>query len=195
MSPLNREEQRCLLELARQAISSTLARAPLDLGAVAARLPSEVLREPGAAFVTLHQQGRLRGCMGYVQAARPLYRAVAECAVSAALNDPRFEPVTAEEVRQLEIEISVLSALFPIEPEQLNPGEHGLLISRGFQRGLLLPQVAREYGWKREEFLEETCAKAGLERDAWKTGAKLEAFTAFVFSESTHPVPLQPERH
>ena len=185
MSPLSKEEQRCLLELAQQEIAVTLAGSPLDLHTVAATLPSPQLRQPGAAFVTLHKQGRLRGCVGYAQAKQPLYRTVADCAISAAFHDPRFEPVEAQELPALEIEISLLSPLFPIQPQEVQPGEHGLLVTAGFQRGLLLPQVAREHGWTREQFLEETCAKAGLARDAWKKGAQLEAFTAFVFSEST----------
>lgn len=185
MLPLSKEEQRCLLTVARQAIRAALEGTAFDREALVARLPSARLRESGAVFVTLHAQERLRGCVGYVQADKPLYQAVADCALSAAFHDPRFPPVGAEEFPLLEIEISVLSPLFPIEPEQVEPGEHGLLVTRGFQRGLLLPQVARELGWDRERFLEETCAKAGLERDAWKRGAKLEAFTAFVFSEAT----------
>ena len=185
MSPLNKEEQRCLLRLARQAIGSSLTGTPLDPATLASRLPSERLCQPGAAFVSLHRHRQLRGCVGYIQPTKPLYQAVAECAVSAALRDPRFEPVTPEEVPELEIEISVLSPLFPIAPEEVKPGEHGLLVRQGFYRGLLLPQVARDYGWGREQFLEETCVKAGLERDAWKKDTRIEAFTAFVFSEAT----------
>jgi len=90
-----------------------------------------------------------------------------------------------DELPEVEIEISVLSPFFAVAPEDVRPGEHGLMVSLGHQRGLLLPQVASERGWTRERFLEETCAKAGLERDAWKHGTRLEAFTAFVFSEAT----------
>ncbi|MBI2957033.1 MAG: AmmeMemoRadiSam system protein A [Acidobacteria bacterium] len=185
MSPLSREEQRWLLELARQAITATLRRETLDLAALAARLPGEQLRQPGAAFVSLHRHGRLRGCVGYLVPQKPLYQAVADATLAAAFHDLRFEPVTPEEVPDLEIEISVLSSFFPIQAEQVVPGVHGLMVTWGAQRGLLLPQVATEYGWTREQFLEETCIKAGLERDAWKKGATLEAFTAFVFSEAT----------
>lgn len=183
MSPLRKDEQRFLLGLARRAIAASLAGAPLDLDAEAARLPSEELKRPGVTFVTLLRQGRMRGCLGSL---RPglLYRSVAECAVLAALHDPRFSPVAAEEAPGLTIEISVLSPFFPIEPNQVKPGEHGLLIARGYQRGLLLPQVAQEHGWSREKFLEETCCKAGLEPDAWKKGANVKAFTALVFSEA-----------
>jgi AmmeMemoRadiSam system protein A len=127
----------------------------------------------------------LRGCVGYITPAKPLYETAAGAAVAAALHDHRFAPVTAAEVPELELEISVLSPFSEIAPQDVRPGEHGLMISLGHSRGLLLPQVAREYGWGRERFLEETCAKAGLERDAWRHGARIEAFTAFVFSEAT----------
>lgn len=185
MSPLNEEEQRFLLSLARQAISGTLRGDDLDLSRVRDQLPSETLRQPRAAFVSLHLRGRLRGCVGYVQARKPLFETVAEAALAAAFHDLRFQPVTAEEFPGLEIEISVLSPFFSIRPEDVRPGVHGLMVSQGHFRGLLLPQVAQEYGWTRERFLEETCAKAGLERDTWKKGATLEAFTAFVFSEAS----------
>jgi len=159
------------------------------LDAWSARLPSPHLREPGAAFVTLHHHGHLRGCVGTVRPVKPLYLAVADAAVSAALRDPRFEPVTQPELPQLSIEISLLSLFFPVEPEEVKPGEHGLMISQGFHRGLLLPCTAVEHGWSRERFLEETCVKAGLERDAWKKGALIEAFTAFVFAEEKRNAP------
>lgn len=184
MLGLSRDEQDCLLELARQAMATAVQGTQLDLPAWGARFPSAQLHEPSAAFVTLYQQGHLRGCVGSVQRRKALYLTVADCAVSAALHDPRFAPVTASELPQLRIEISVLSPLFPIQPEEVKLGEHGLLVTQGFRRGLLLPRLALEYGWNRERFLEETCAKAGLARDAWKKGARLEAFTAFVFSEA-----------
>ncbi|MGH9788133.1 MAG: AmmeMemoRadiSam system protein A [Candidatus Acidiferrales bacterium] len=185
MSPLNEDEQRCLLTLARQALTAAVADRSLDLAAVSAQLPSDELRRPAAAFVSLHRRGRLRGCVGYVAPLKPLFETVAEAAVAAAVHDRRFAPVTAAEVPELGLEISVLSPFFAVAPEEVRPGEHGLMVTLGSFRGLLLPQVAREHGWTRERFLEETCAKAGLERDAWKSGARLEAFTAFVFSETT----------
>lgn len=187
MSPLSKDEQRFLLELAREAIAAALALRPLDLEAVPARLPTDRLREPGGAFVSLHCAGRLRGCVGYPTPRKSIYETVAEGALAAAFQDPRFAPLRAEELPTLDIEISLLSPLFPIQPEEVQPGTHGLLVSQGWQRGLLLPQVAREHGWSREQFLEETCAKAGLERDAWKKATvRLEAFTAFVFSDAGH---------
>jgi AmmeMemoRadiSam system protein A len=192
MSPLNEDEQRCLLTLARRALAAAVADQPFDLAALSAQLPSDDLRRPAAAFVSLHRHGRLRGCVGYIEPRKPLYETVAEAAVAAALHDRRFNPVTDAEVPELELEISVLSPFSVVGPEEVRPGEHGLMVSLGYQRGLLLPQVATEHGWTRERFLEETCAKAGLERDAWKGGARLEAFTACVFSESSlaaHPAP------
>lgn len=173
-----------MLDLARRAIATALMGSAPHPDALAGALPSDALRLPGAAFVTVRKQGLLRGCVGVVQP-KPLYQAIASAALSAALRDPRFPPVTPEELPGLEIEISLLSPFFPITPEGLQVGEHGLLVSDGFHRGLLLPQVAREMGWDRERFLEEACLKAGLARTAWKEGAKLEAFTAVVFSETT----------
>ena len=135
--------------------------------------------------MSLHRRGHLRGCIGQIEAVDPLAETVARCAVASALEDPRFPPVRAEEIAELEIEISVLSPLTRITPEEIKVGTHGLLISCGAMRGLLLPQVATQYHWDRERFLGETCWKAGLERDAWKDPAtRLEAFTAEVFSEA-----------
>lgn len=181
---LDPAEQRWLLELARESIVCAVGDTRLDLGAWGARLPSEQLRRSAAVFVTLRTRGQLRGCIGAVRARAPLYLAVADLAASAALHDPRFAPLTAAELPDLRIEISFLSPLFPIQPEELKPGEHGLVVSLGFRQGVLLPCVAAERGWSRGKFLEETCVKAGLARDAWKQGARLEAFTTQVFSES-----------
>jgi len=180
---LSASEQRFLLGLARQAIAAAVSGGSLDLRAWGARLPSEQLRQPSGAFVTLFHQGDLRGCVGSVTPVKPLFITVADCAVSAALRDPRFLPLASEEMPELIIEISLLSPLFPIRPEELIPGAHGLVVTQGFFHGVLLPKVAAERDWDRTQLLEETCVKAGLERDAWKKGARLEAFTAFVFSE------------
>ena len=114
----------------------------------------------------------------------PLYRAVAETARAAAFEDSRFLPVTKEEAPRLEVSLSVLSGLFPIHPEAVEVGRHGLVISQGGRRGLLLPQVPTENGWDRETFLEQSCRKAGLPGDAWRKGAGIEAFTAEVFSDA-----------
>lgn len=185
MQPFSKDEQAFLLLLARQALTAAVAGERFDFSSTAARLPSERLRQAGACFVTLYRRGQLRGCVGSVSAARPLVEAVAESAVAAALRDTRFSPVELEELPDLEIEISVLSPFAPVRPEEVQPGEHGLMVTQGFCRGLLLPQVAREYGWTWEQFLEATCRKAGLPGEAWKQGATLEAFTALVFSEAS----------
>ncbi len=189
MSPLNEDEQRCLLSVARQSIRAALRREALDLGMLAASLPSPRLSEVGTAFVSLHRHGHLRGCVGYIVARKPLYETVAEAASAAAFHDLRFSPLREDEFDGLEIEISVLSTFSVVAPEDIRPGEHGLMVSLGPQRGLLLPQVASEYGWTRERFLEETCLKAGLDADAWKKGARIEAFTACVFSEASLAAP------
>jgi AmmeMemoRadiSam system protein A len=177
-----------LLEIAREAVR------------VAARsgrryLPppefTPALLELRAAFVTLHKGGdlhrELRGCIGSTVSQYPLYRAVAESGYSAAKEDPRFSPVEAAEVSDISIEISVLSPFTEIRPADIVPGTHGLMVSLGASRGLLLPQVAVEHHLTAERFLEETCRKAGLPRDAWRNArpnrAKIEAFTAEVFSE------------
>ncbi len=145
-------------------------------------MPSSVAR-PGGAFVTLHKGGALRGCVGRVEAPSPLYQTVYECALSAALSDPRFDPVLPEEVPHLQIEISALSPLADIRPDDIEVGVHGLLITQGSQHGLLLPQVATEWRWDRMRFLEQTCLKANLTKDAWLRGARIQAFTAQVFAE------------
>ena len=144
---------------------------------------AEALRTPCGAFVTLYKGRHLRGCIGHIEALRPLYVTVRDCARAAALDDPRFEPVTPAELPALQLDISVLSPLVEVAPQQVEVGRHGLLISRGAQRGLLLPQVAVEWNWDRERFLEETCLKAGLPPDAWQHGARVQAFTAQVLKE------------
>ncbi len=181
MSPLPSEERRALLELARHAIVEAVHHSrPLEVFP-----PTPVLAEPAGAFVSLHRQGRLRGCIGQVEPVESLVSSVARCAVAAALEDPRFEPLRAEEIADLEIEISILSRPAPVQPGAIEVGKHGLLVTRARMRGLLLPQVATQYQWSRERFLEEACRKAGLEKDAWKDPAtRIEVFTAEVFSEA-----------
>ena len=179
MWQLSEADQQELIRLARQSLEESVRHHRLSK----IQEPQGMLRDQCGAFVTLHKAGRLRGCIGYIEAARPLYQTVRECALAAALHDPRFSPVTPDELDFLRLEISVLSPLTEIRPEQIEVGRHGLLISRGFYRGLLLPQVAVEWKWDRERFLAETCLKAGLPQDAWKQGATLQAFTAQVFSE------------
>lgn len=183
----SREERALLVRLVHQTIDAAL-RGEAALGGQpgAAGPPpalSPHLSELRGAFVTLHLAGELRGCVGFVQPTRGLYHTILEAALNAAFHDPRFLPVSAEEAPGLEVEISVLSPLQPIAPEQVVVGRHGLVVSRGLSRGLLLPQVAVENGWDAPTFLEQTCLKAGLPADAWKRGATLQAFSAEVFGE------------
>ena len=181
MSLLARSEKKFLLEVARRALLYAV-----ECREAAEDFPeNEILHRPGGAFVTLRHRGRLRGCIGQFASQDPLIEVVRYCARAAALEDPRFEPVRAEELAELELEISVLSAAQGILFEEIEIGRHGLIVTRGWQRGVLLPQVAAEYRWTVERFLEETCAKAGLERDAWRDPAtRVHAFTAEVFRES-----------
>jgi AmmeMemoRadiSam system protein A len=180
MSSLDNREKQQLLDLARRALTSAVeGRESLN------DLPDGPnLREPAGAFVTLRIRERLRGCIGQLPSSEPLVAVVARSARSAGLEDPRFEPVRPDELAEIDIELSVLSSPKEIAASEIEAGKHGLIVSRQMQRGVLLPQVATERGWGPQRFLEETCAKAGLERDAWKDPeTRIEGFTAQVFSE------------
>jgi AmmeMemoRadiSam system protein A len=180
-----RAVRRCL---AHDSISSGLQQREISL-----EPPSIHLAEPRGVFTSLYlhkdfpgedkQREVLRGCVGYVLPTCSVYRAVAETARAAAFDDNRFSPVTSEEAPHLEVELSILSPMQPIQPEQVEIGRHGLLISWQGRRGLLLPQVAVEHDWDRATFLEQTCRKAGLPLDAWRRGATIEGFTADIFGE------------
>lgn len=147
---------------------------------------SEVLTRRSGAFVTLYRLGKLRGCIGHVEADEGLGRVVARCAVAASSTDPRFPPVVAAELPEITIELSILGPIEPVSsPDEIEIGTHGLVVEMGWSRGLLLPQVAIEWTWDREVFLAETCRKAGLPFDAWKKGAKILRFEAEVFGEPT----------
>lgn len=180
---LDGEDHKRLLEIARQAI----ALAVREGAVLQPEKPGGRLSRPAAVFVSLHKQGSLRGCIGHVVAREPLYRAVVDAAMGAALHDPRFRPMSEDEVAQVDIEISVLSPMASVDAaeaeKRIEIGRHGLLISLDRRRGLLLPQVAVQFGWNARQFLEETCIKAGLPRQAWRSGAKVEMFTAEIFGE------------
>ena len=135
--------------------------------------------------MTLTSRGRLRGCIGYIEALKPLRETISEMAASAAFEDWRFPPVTESELEDIEIEISVLSPLRRIDdPSLIEVGTHGIIVTKGGKRGLLLPQVALEWKWDRETFLRQTCIKAGLPEDAWKEdGTAIEIFSADIFNE------------
>jgi AmmeMemoRadiSam system protein A len=183
---LDPDERRLLLAVARDAIQSRVLGLPLPRSP----LPSGVVAAPGAAFVTIYARSAsgeecLRGCIGTFDRGRPLGETVRDVAVSAAVRDPRFPPVQPSEVDRLILSISVLSPLSPARAEDVVVGRHGLQVSRGDRRGVLLPQVAIENGWDRGTFLEETCRKAGLPRDAWRDpGTRIETFEAEVFGEA-----------
>jgi AmmeMemoRadiSam system protein A len=172
------EERALLLNLAHDAILSALEQREISFIA-----PCAHLAEPRGAFTTLYFRGDLHGCVGYVFPMASLYRSIAETARGAAFEDGRFPPVTRDEAIELKVSLSILSPLSPIRPEEVEIGRHGLLITHGGHRGLLLPQVPIEHAWDRMTFLEQTCKKAGLPPNAWQTGASLEAFTAEVFGD------------
>ncbi len=177
---LSESEKKILLEAARAVILSELDNSSPSLPKACGNL-----LEKCGAFVSLHIKKKLRGCIGYIRSDKSLLNTVIDAAKSSAFSDYRFRPLTASEFSQIEIEISVLSPFQVIDDISIiKPGLHGLYISGGGRSGLLLPQVAVEYNWNRNEFLSHTCMKAGLPADAWKTGNyKIEIFTAIVFSE------------
>ncbi len=176
---LSADEKALLHKIARENIEAKLLgkKTPsLD------NLPTN-LKENHGAFVTLNKHGQLRGCIGRLVADRPLGEVVADMALAAAFQDPRFRPLTADELKDLEIEISVLTPFKRIgSVEEIQVGKHGILMRNGGASGLLLPQVATDYGWDRTAFLEHTCQKAGLPKDAWKDkSTEIYIFSADVF--------------
>lgn len=178
---LNIDQKRFLLKLARDSISHYL-----DTGEyLKIESGDGELKEKMGAFVTLKQEGRLRGCIGFTAAEKPLTDTVIEAAAMSATNDPRFPPLTQADLPEVRIEISVLSLPRRIQdPKEVEVGKHGIIISQGPFRGLLLPQVPVEWNWDRETFLRQGCLKAGLDENAWQRGAEIQVFTADVFSES-----------
>jgi AmmeMemoRadiSam system protein A len=179
-------ERRALLAVARQAIVVHVT------GVSAPPQPSSrgASDQLAGAFVSLHIRGDLRGCIGHIEADRPIRETIEECARSACSADPRFPPVDRRELDDLEIELSILGALERVGViEDVEVGRHGLLIEHTWRRGLLLPQVATEHGWNRRVFVEQTCHKAGLPPDGWQRGATLWRFEAEVFGEGPRPRP------
>ena len=179
---LKPEQRNLLLQIARNSIECVLDGVRPELK------PDDfddVLRRPSGAFVSLHTHGReLRGCIGSIQPVHPLFHAVSTSAINAAFRDPRFVPVQKKEMAGIHIEVSVMSPIVPATPDEIEVGRDGLIISRGHYAGLLLPQVAIEYGWDKHTFLSQTCVKAGLPPDAWRAGGcRIERFSAEVFGE------------
>jgi uncharacterized protein len=177
------DEQNRLLQIARRALEARVRRtdAPAPEG-------RGVLDRPSGAFVSIHHRGALRGCLGRLEADMPLCQTVAHLGAVVADSDPRFDPVDASELAEIDIEISVLTPESEVSSiEEITIGRHGLIVTDGFRRGLLLPQVAVEHGWDRETFLDHASMKAGLRPDAWRRGARIEVFEALVFSEQRLP--------
>lgn len=177
---LSSREQETLLRIAREAIAGAVSR----VSGPEKNVDNENLRSKSGCFVTLKIRGRLRGCIGTFTADKPLYETVREMAVAAATRDPRFYPLSLDELDLIELEISVLSPLQRIESiDEIKVGVHGLYIEKDLYRGVLLPQVATEYGWDRHTFLAQTCLKAGLAEDAWEDDALIHIFSAQIFGE------------
>jgi len=178
---LNEKEKKTLLKIARETIENYIKGEPVPEFSV----KSEKLKAKWGVFVTLTEKGNLRGCIGLIRGIEPLYSGVKEMAISAAAKDPRFRPVQPEELKDIKIEISVLTPMVKVkDPSEIVVGRDGLYIQMGFYSGLLLPQVATEYGWDRFQFLEEVCHKAGLQGNCWKEeGTQLYRFSALIFSE------------
>jgi AmmeMemoRadiSam system protein B/AmmeMemoRadiSam system protein A len=178
--PLDDEEKKTLLALARDTLTQFLR---------SNTVPPFSTTDPGllqerGAFVTLKEKGELRGCIGEMISHKPLYLTIQATSVKAALADPRFPPVKAEELSEITLEISVLGPMEPInDVSQIQVGTHGLFIVKGQNQGVFLPQVPVEQGWDRNRYLEELCGKAGLPEGCWRENAKLYAFTAEVFGE------------
>jgi AmmeMemoRadiSam system protein A len=176
---LSEEERAELHRIARTVIENKARGNPVP----AFSPGGDKLREEMGAFVCVYKHGMLRGCIGMIEASEPLHKTVEQMAESAAFRDPRFRPVTEDELPHLDLEISVLTPLRKIDsPDEIEVGTHGILIRKGYFSGLLLPQVATERSWDRLTFLQETCRKAGLPRDAWKDeDAQIYIFSADVF--------------
>lgn len=178
---LSSEERQRLLEIARNAIVSCI-----ESGTVSQCEEKQLrLQEKRGCFVCVKINGKLRGCIGNFTADKPLHQMIQEMAVSAATRDPRFYPMRKEDLADFDVEISVLTPLKKIsDVDEIQVGTHGIYIEKNFSRGVLLPQVAVEYGWDRKTFLDQTSIKAGLQPDAWKDGADIYIFSAEVFNEA-----------
>jgi AmmeMemoRadiSam system protein B/AmmeMemoRadiSam system protein A len=176
---LNQEEKKTLHHIAKTVIENKVKGKPVpDF-----KVESPILKENRGAFVTLQKRGQLRGCIGYIEGHGPLHKTIEKMAEAAAFNDPRFTPVQEKELPELDIEISVLTPLRRItDVNEIEVGKHGIYMKKGWFSGLLLPQVATEYGWDRQTFLEHTCQKAGLPSTAWKEKeTEIYIFSADIF--------------
>jgi len=179
-TPLTKNQEVFLLSLARRAIAHYLEKGkPPEI-----EPEEDICKQKRGAFVTLKAHNQLRGCVGYPIPHKPLSDTIIDAAISAATKDFRFPPLEQKELPEIQIEISVLSPPEPVEEfAEIEVGKHGIIITKGLARGLLLPQVPLEWGWDREQFLSHGCLKAGLDKDEWKKGVQIEKFSAQVFSE------------
>ena len=184
MKQLDRSDQRLLLDIARLSIDAAVRRGA-PAGAALGQPPA-ALNEPAAAFVTIHERGELRGCIGLMRFDVPLWINVREAAAAAALDDPRFLPVDESELPALELEVSVLDPPVPLpDPAGFVAGRHGIVVERGMRRALLLPQVATEMGWDASQMLDAVCLKANLPKDAWRDpSTQLFVFESTCFSQA-----------
>lgn len=178
---LSNNEKSILIYIARNTVQSELDGISFEL-----KEPEEnALKRKSGVFVTLHKNGNLRGCIGYISGVKPIYMAVHDMAKEAAFHDPRFVPVNRGEMKDIEFEISVMTPLERIEnTDEVETGKHGIFMRRGLNSGLLLPQVAVEYGYDRDSFLMQTCLKAGMEPMCFQDNAtEIYIFSADIFSE------------
>ena len=182
---LNSGQRKKVLQLARSSIASKLG---IPYNGIETGKGEDFFKEKRGVFVTLHKNGALRGCIGYISAVKPLAEAVEEMAEAAAFGDPRFQPLTKSEFNDIDIEVSVLSPIEPVkDTDEIQVGRDGLIIRAGSRSGLLLPQVASENNWNKTQFLEHTCYKAGLPGDSWMSPeVTIEKFSAEIFGENEH---------
>ncbi len=177
---LNDTQKKDLLNIARQSIVNIVKNKQKRI----VLTDDPVLMEHRGAFVTIYEDNSLRGCIGLIEADQPLIDVVTDMAIQASTKDPRFMPISEQELDIISLEISVMSPIKQISDiNQIEVGKHGLIIRKGYNSGLLLPQVATEYHWNTQQFLEQTCVKAGLNKDAWKQNAQIFIFSAEVFGE------------
>lgn len=179
---LSLEEKKILLKTARDSIKSLFEKIEIQKHEFEKH---PILKSHSGAFVTLHEYGQLRGCIGYIIGNQPVVDTVRDAAIQAAKHDPRFLPVRKSEVDELEIEISILSEPFPLNSyDEIELGKHGLILEEGGRRGLLLPQVPIEHNLNKEQYLDAICQKSGFHKSYWREKQlKLSGFTATVFSE------------
>ncbi|MGB7437235.1 MAG: AmmeMemoRadiSam system protein A [Candidatus Acidiferrum sp.] len=182
MHCLSETDPESILELARQAVVEAVSYKRLLQS-----IPNtEIFDRRCGVFVTLHVRGKLHGCIGVIEAKEPLGQSIVRCATGAALDDPRFSPMQVQDLQDMTIEVSLLSPLQRIHPAEIEIGKHGLLVEHGIRRGLLLPQVAVEHKLAPEQFLAETCHKAGLPTDAWKAAdTQIYGFTCEILRPQT----------